>query len=64
MKYLKNGHAVEIVTELPDSSGFVVETYSEDSETGEAPEELRKPLLTGRRGKGTKKQRKQRNQKR
>lgn len=36
MKYLKNGHAVEIVTELPDNGGFVVETYSEDCETGEA----------------------------
>lgn len=36
MKYLKNGHAVEVIRELPGDGAFVVETYSEDGDSGEA----------------------------
>lgn len=42
MKYLKNGKAVEVVSELPDGQGFVVRDYFQscDEETGERVLEL------------------------
>lgn len=40
MKYLFNGQAVDLVSELPDGRGFVVDQFVEDEETGE-------PVLSG-----------------